>query len=34
MDKNMNFDKKNSVTENSFIRNSKAMLNGIFGTTF
>jgi len=29
----MNFDKKNTVTENSFIRNSGSMLNGIFGTT-
>lgn len=29
----MNFDKKRSVTKNSFVRNSEAMLNGIFGTT-
>jgi len=29
----MNFDKKRSVAKNSFVRNSEAMLNGIFGTT-
>ena len=29
----MNFDEKSRVTENDFIRNSKSMLNGIFGTT-
>ncbi len=29
----MNFDKKRNVTKNSFVRNSEAMLNGIFGTT-
>lgn len=29
----MNFDEKRSVTKNSFVRNSEAMLNGIFGTT-
>lgn len=29
----MNFDKKRSVTKNSFVRNSEAMLTGIFGTT-
>jgi cystathionine beta-lyase len=29
----MNFDKKRGVTQNSFIRNSEAMLKGIFGTT-
>lgn len=29
----MNFDKKRSVTKNCFVRNSEAMLTGIFGTT-